>query len=88
MYTGTPCIESTLPSLSDHMGQLHISQGSYLAGNAAYQLPYGTQAAASTGSFLQHLPIDVSALKEHGLTEDALQQHYQVFTSTPSAFTS
>lgn len=60
----------------------------YLAGNAAYQLPYGTQAAASTGSFLQHLPIDVSALKEHGLTEDALQQHYQVFTSTPSAFTS
>ncbi|XP_071153014.1 RNA-binding motif, single-stranded-interacting protein 1-like isoform X8 [Mytilus edulis] len=28
MYTGTPCIQSTLPSLSAQMGQLHISQGS------------------------------------------------------------
>ncbi|VDI36726.1 Hypothetical predicted protein [Mytilus galloprovincialis] len=84
MYTGTPCIQSTLPSLSAQMGQLHISQGSYLTGNAAYQFPYGSNSAAGAGAFLQPLQLD-----EHGLTtEDALQQHYQIFTSQPSTFTS
>ncbi|XP_071153012.1 RNA-binding motif, single-stranded-interacting protein 1-like isoform X7 [Mytilus edulis] len=56
----------------------------YLTGNAAYQFPYGSNSAAGAGAFLQPLQLD-----EHGLTtEDALQQHYQIFTSQPSTFTS
>ncbi|XP_052091924.1 RNA-binding motif, single-stranded-interacting protein 1-like isoform X11 [Mytilus californianus] len=55
----------------------------YLTGNAAYQFPYGSNSAGA-GAFLQPLQLD-----EHGLTtEDALQQHYQIFTSQPSTFTS